>query len=68
MKIIERSISASRMLCECGCLFEYEPSDVKRESIGLKYDYNGVKLIEDTEPVVYCPKCNKRIPIRLFVI
>lgn len=47
---------------ECGCIFEYEASDIKCSTLippslfsdGLDWEY------------VHCPQCNKKIKIRVI--
>ena len=60
-KIIKKG-NTLKQCPECGCIFEYEASDIKYGTLippslfsdGLDWEY------------VYCPQCNKKIKIRVI--
>ncbi len=47
---------------ECGCIFEYETSDIKR---GL-YIQGGLFSYDLDWEYVHCPQCNKKIKVRVI--
>jgi len=61
-KIIKKG-NTLKQCPECGCIFEYEVSDIKRDL----YIQGGLFSPYDLYwEYVHCPQCNKKIKIRLI--
>ena len=53
MRIIEKGKPKQKTCPTCGCVFEYEITDIDHIS--------GMTFLNDGTDVIYCPQCGERI-------